>query len=107
MIFSMITAFSLVTTGELGYNRKLSVKLLPLADSHLQLINIAYNVEKNLGYKSKEKARLKLAILSRDISIVNEGILSYQVLLLQIDDRKAVGSPVGFGRFSVNKPCTS
>ena len=56
----------------IGLHPKFVKKLLPLAGSHLQLINIAYNIEKSRGYKSNDEARLKLAILSRDIHKIKE-----------------------------------
>jgi len=57
--------------GGIGLRPEIVQKLLLLADSHLQLINTAYNIEKSRGYKSNNEGRLKLAILSRDIKNVN------------------------------------
>ena len=58
----------------IGLRSAIVKKLLPLAGSHLQLIEIAYNIDKNRGYRSNDEGRLKLAILSRDIQKVKNEV---------------------------------
>ena len=65
------------------YNRGIGLhptivrKLLPLADSHLELIDIAYEMERNRGYKANEEGKLKLAILTGDIVNVKREVYGH------------------------------
>ncbi len=54
----------------IGLRPEIVRKLLPLAASHSELIGVAYEVERNRGYRASEAGKLKLAILSGDIANV-------------------------------------
>jgi SNF2 family DNA or RNA helicase len=50
----------------IGLHPDIVRELLPLAASHSELIGIAYEAERNRGYRASEAGKLKLAILSGD-----------------------------------------
>lgn len=69
--------FFISQRGGISLHPVLLQKLLPLADTHLELIDIAYNYERDRGYQANASGKLKLAILSRDIDHVNREISGY------------------------------